>query len=73
MKDFFPAKETEHIRQTPPAWPHHGYTYQEMLDVQPGHREPVTLGDKFAWKFMRFCRYVTTITTSLAAQPTRVR
>ena len=57
MKDFFPATETEHIRQTLPAWPHKGYTYQEMLDVVPGHREPVTFGDKFAWKFMRFCRY----------------
>ena len=56
MKDFFPATETEHIRQTLPAWPHHGYTYQQMLDVVPGHREPETLGDKAAWKFMRFCR-----------------
>ncbi len=58
MKAFFPEKETEHIRQTLPAWPHPGYTHQEMLDVTPGHRVPVTLGDKFAWKFMRFCRYV---------------
>jgi len=57
MKDFFPATETEKIRQTLPAWPHHGYTYQQMLDVVPGHREPVTFGDKFAWKFMRFCRW----------------
>jgi len=59
MKDFFPVTETEHIRQTLPAWRHHGYTYQQMLDVVPGHREPVTFGDKCAWKFMRFCRYET--------------
>ncbi|KAI0008859.1 alternative oxidase [Xylariaceae sp. FL0662B] len=57
LKDFFPAKETEHIRQTPPAWPHHGYTEQEMLDVVPAHRKPETWGDVFAWKFMRMCRW----------------
>ncbi|RYP53301.1 hypothetical protein DL768_001658 [Monosporascus sp. mg162] len=57
LRDFFPAKETENIRQTLPAWPHHGYTEQEMLDVVPAHREPRTLGDWAAWKFMRFCRW----------------
>ena len=57
MRDFFPVKETEHIRQTLPAWPHHGYTEQEMLDVVPAHRAPQTLGDRAAWKFMRFCRW----------------
>lgn len=57
LRDFFPAKETENIRQTLPAWPHHGYTEQEMLDVVPAHREPRTLGDRAAWKFMRFCRW----------------
>ncbi|KAI1329665.1 alternative oxidase [Xylariaceae sp. FL0255] len=57
MRDFFPAKETEHIRQTLPAWPHHGYTEEEMLAVVPAHRKPATWGDYFAWKFMRFCRW----------------
>ncbi len=57
LRDFFPVKETENIRQTLPAWPHHGYTEQEMLDVVPAHREPQTLGDWAAWKFMRFCRW----------------
>jgi hypothetical protein len=56
MRDFFPVKETEHIRTTPPAWKHHGYSYEDMLAVEPGHRVPVTLGDKAAWKFLRFCR-----------------
>ncbi|KAI0164764.1 alternative oxidase [Xylariaceae sp. FL1272] len=57
MRDFFPAKETDHIRQTLPAWPHHGYTEEEMLAVVPSHRKPVTWGDYGAWKFMRFCRW----------------
>ncbi|KAI1341347.1 alternative oxidase [Xylariaceae sp. FL0016] len=57
MREFFPARETEHIRQTLPAWPHHGYTEQEMLDVVPAHRKPETWGDYLAWKFMRFCRW----------------
>ncbi|KUI68900.1 Alternative oxidase, mitochondrial [Cytospora mali] len=57
LRDFFPAKETANIRTTPPAWPHHGYTEAEMLAVEPGHREPVTLGDRFAWRLMRICRW----------------
>ncbi|KAK2613991.1 hypothetical protein N8I77_000855 [Diaporthe amygdali] len=57
LRDFFPAKETENIRVTPPAWPHHGSTEAEMLAVEPGHRPPVTLGDKFAWYLMRACRW----------------
>ncbi|KAH6660313.1 alternative oxidase [Truncatella angustata] len=57
LRDFFPTKETEHIRQTPPAWPHHGYTEQEMLNVVPAHRAAETWGDWAAWKFMRLCRW----------------
>lgn len=57
LRDFFPAKETENIRTTPPAWPHHGSTEAAMLAVQPGHRPPVTLGDRFAWRLMRLCRW----------------
>lgn len=58
LRDFFPPKETAYIRQTPPAWPHHGYTEAEMLAVVPDHREPKTLGEKCAWKLIRVCRYV---------------
>lgn len=58
LRDFFPAKETTYIRQTPPAWPHEGYTEEQMLSVVPDHREPRTLGDKIAWKLVRLCRYV---------------
>jgi len=56
LRDFFPAKETAFIRQTPPAWPHHGWTEQEMLAVVPEHREPRTVGDWIAWKLVRLCR-----------------
>ncbi|KAJ8121927.1 hypothetical protein ONZ43_g1745 [Nemania bipapillata] len=68
MRDFFPAKETENIRETPPAWPHHGYTEQEMLAVVPAHRKPTTWGDYFAWKFMRFCRWGMDFTTGMRSE-----
>lgn len=56
LRDFFPPKETAYIRQTPPAWPHHGYTDQEMLSITPEHRKPKTLGDWLAWRLVRLCR-----------------
>lgn len=58
LRDFFPAKETAYIRETPAAWAHHGYTEAEMLAVVPDHRPPRTLGDKLAWRLVRMCRYV---------------
>ncbi|KAJ4300627.1 inducible alternative oxidase 2 [Collariella sp. IMI 366227] len=58
LRDVFPAKETEFIRQTVPAWKHHGWTYEEMLAVTPGHREPRTMGDWAAWKLVRIARWV---------------
>lgn len=57
LRDFFPAKDTPHIQKTKPAWPHHGYTVEEMLAVEPAHRVPRTLSDKAAWKIVRFARY----------------
>lgn len=57
LRDFFPAKDTPHIQTTPPAWPHPGYTMDEMVAVTPGHRAPETLGDKVAWRIVRFARY----------------
>lgn len=65
LKDFFPPKETELIRTTPPAWPHHGYTYEEMLAVEPAHREPKTIGEKVAWKLIQFCRWGMDVATGL--------
>ncbi|KAK3318028.1 alternative oxidase-domain-containing protein [Apodospora peruviana] len=65
LRDFFPAKETAYIRQTPPAWPHHGYTEEEMVSVVPEHRPPNTVGDWLAWKLVRMCRWATDIATGI--------
>ncbi|KAL1856896.1 hypothetical protein VTK73DRAFT_8210 [Phialemonium thermophilum] len=65
LRDFFPPKETNFIRRTPPAWPHPGYTMEEMLAVVPGHREPKTVGDWFAWKLVRLCRWGMDLATGL--------
>lgn len=57
LRDFFPPKETPHIRKTPPAWAHHGFTYEEMLAVVPGHREPRNVSDYLAFKLVKLARY----------------
>ncbi|KAK1759161.1 alternative oxidase-domain-containing protein [Echria macrotheca] len=65
LRDFFPSKETTYIRQTPPAWPHHGWTEEEMLAVVPEHRPPNTVSDWLAWKLVRLCRWGTDIATGV--------
>ncbi|KAG7410247.1 Alternative oxidase [Fusarium oxysporum f. sp. raphani] len=57
LRDFFPARDTTHIKTTKPAWPPHAYTYEEMTSVIPGHREPRGAADWTAWKVVRFARY----------------
>lgn len=57
LRDFFPPKDTPHILRTKAAWPHHGYTMDEMTAVLPAHRPPRTLSDRVAWKIVRFARY----------------
>lgn len=57
LRDFFPPKDTAHILTTPAAWPHHGYTVEEMNAVVPAHRPPRGFGDWAAWKIVRFARY----------------
>ncbi|KAM3539708.1 hypothetical protein ARSEF1564_007360 [Beauveria bassiana] len=57
LRDFFPAKDTHLIQTTPAAWPHPGYSYEEMTAVVPAHRKPRTFGDWLAWKTVRFARY----------------
>ena len=57
IRDFFPQKETNHIRKTPPVWPHHGHTMEEMLAVTPAHRPPRGFGDWAAWKIVRVARW----------------
>ncbi|KAK4121610.1 alternative oxidase [Parathielavia appendiculata] len=65
LRDIFPAKETTYIRQTPPAWPHPGYTEEEMLAVTPAHRPPKTVGDWLAWKLVRLARWATDLATGV--------
>ncbi|KAI5461896.1 alternative oxidase-domain-containing protein [Mariannaea sp. PMI_226] len=57
LREFFPVKDTAHIKTTQPAWPHHGYTYEELTSVVPAHREPRGVGDWVAWKIVRLARY----------------
>ncbi|KAI9171927.1 Alternative oxidase [Paramyrothecium foliicola] len=57
LRDIFPAKDTPHIKTTKPAWPHHGYTMEEMLAVEPAHRQPRVFSDWAAWKLVRFARF----------------
>jgi hypothetical protein len=65
LRDFFPPKETGYIRETPPAWSHHGYTEEQMLAVQVGHRKPKTVGDWLAWRLIRLCRWGMDFVTGL--------
>ena len=65
LRDFFPSKETAHIRKSPPAWAHPGYTEEEMLNVVPAHREPRTMGDWFAYKFVKLCRWGMDLATGI--------
>jgi hypothetical protein len=57
LRDFFPAKDTPHILKTKPAWPHHGYTMEEMRAVVPAHRKPEGVAEWAAWKFVRIARF----------------
>lgn len=57
LKDFFPAQDTPQIKTTKPAWPHQGYTMEEMKSVVPAHRAPRGFADWAAWKTVRFARY----------------
>ncbi|PTB64092.1 alternative oxidase [Trichoderma citrinoviride] len=57
LRDFFPAKDTPHIIKTPPAWPHPGFTIEELQQVTPSHRPPRGFGDWAAWKIVRLARY----------------
>lgn len=57
LRDFFPAKDTPQIQTTPAAWPHHGYTFEEMKAVVPAHRKPEGFADWAAWKVVRLARW----------------
>ncbi|KAF1820637.1 alternative oxidase [Dissoconium aciculare CBS 342.82] len=57
MKDFFPQPETENIRQTPPAWPHPGFTKESMELVAFNHRQPRDWPDRIAYTMTKILRF----------------
>ena len=66
LRDFFPQTETKLIRKTPSAWPHKGWTDEQMLSVQVGHREPNNVGDWIAWRLIRLARWFMDKATGLS-------
>lgn len=66
LRDIFPAPDTPHIQKTPPAWPHHGYSYEEMMAIETAHRPPQTFGDWAAWKIVRLARYWMDVATGMS-------
>ena len=57
MKDFFPVKESEQIRRTPPAWHHPVYTEEQMNSVVVAHREARNFSDRVALGMVRVARW----------------
>ena len=57
MKEFFPTKDSPHIRITEAAWPHPVYTQEQMDAVVVAHREAKTFSDKFALTMVRILRW----------------
>lgn len=57
MKEFFPTKDSEHIRITEAAWPHPVYTQEQMDAVVVAHREAKTFSDKVAMMMVRILRW----------------
>lgn len=68
LQALFPRKETEKILKTHPAWPHPGYTLDEMVAVSPSHRQPQGLGDLLAWKTVRFARFWMDVVTGIGPE-----
>lgn len=45
-----------------------------MMAVEPGHREPETLGDRIAWRLIRICRRSMDMATGMSeAQKTEAK
>jgi hypothetical protein len=68
LRDFFPEKETKFIQRTPAAWPHHGWTEEQMASVKVGHRKPETFSDWWAWRFIRMARWCMDRATGLSSE-----
>src|SRR5437016_746168 len=57
-----PASPNEQETADPPlaiTWPHKGWDENLILNIKLTHRKPRTLGDHFAWRVTRICRYRT--------------
>ncbi|RDL36700.1 putative alternative oxidase, mitochondrial [Venustampulla echinocandica] len=58
LKAYFPEPETEKIRTSPPAWPHPGFTVEQMRDnVAYAHRQPRDFSDRVALTMVRLLRF----------------
>ncbi len=56
IKEFFPVKESEHIKKTPPAWHHPIYSEEQMNLVGPSHRATRNWSDWVALIMVRVLR-----------------
>ncbi|KAF2206278.1 hypothetical protein CERZMDRAFT_72234 [Cercospora zeae-maydis SCOH1-5] len=56
-KDYFPEPDAPIIRETPSAWDHPVYTYEQMNNVQVARREARTMSDRVAIAFVRVLRW----------------
>jgi Alternative oxidase len=65
LRDVFPSQETHFIQKTPPAWPHPGWTEEQLRSVTVGHREPKTVSDWVAWKMVRLARWCMDLATGI--------
>ncbi|KAI9654632.1 MAG: Alternative oxidase, mitochondrial precursor [Bathelium mastoideum] len=57
IKEFFPAHETDKVRQTEAAWPHPIYTEKQMNDIKVAHREVKNWSDRAALTAIRILRW----------------
>ena len=56
-QDYFPEPDAPNIRETPPAWEHPVYTYEQMNQVQVARRDVKTMSDRVALAFVRLLRW----------------
>lgn len=57
IKEFFPKPETDKIRETAPAWPHPGFTKDQMEAVAFAHRDVRNWSDRVALAMIRTMRW----------------
>ncbi|KAI9694262.1 MAG: Alternative oxidase, mitochondrial precursor [Bogoriella megaspora] len=57
IKEFFPTKETQKVRQTEAAWSHPIYTEKQMNEVAVAHRDVQNWSDRTALAAIRTMRW----------------